>query len=245
MKIICSDFDGTLNYGGITPEKIEAVKKWQRAGNLFAVVSGRQKEFFSELTEKNIPVDYFLGCNGAVITDGNYNTVSDVRCEENIGNELAEFLFSLSCPFVFFCGDEFLRIRNVDFPDEAGVDYSPCMKLHSFNQISTALPTFEEAAFVTGKINERFSRFLNPLQNGVCIDIVPEGIDKAKGIYLLLEKINGKKEDVIAVGDNINDEAMIREFYSYAMANGVESIKSIADSITSGIEELIEKEIGL
>lgn len=243
MKIICSDYDGTLNHGGITEEKLSAIKKWQAAGNLFTVVSGRQKEFFFELKKRGIGVDYFLGCNGAVITDMDYNAVSDVRCEENIGNELAEYLFSLGCPFVFFCGDEFCRIRNSDFPEEDGIDYDPEKRLLSFNQISTALDTFEEAAAVTKKINERFGKYLNPLQNGKCIDIVPAGIDKAKGIYILLDIIGGKKEDVIAVGDNINDEAMIKEFYSYAMANGVSHIKEIADKETCSIEELIYSEL--
>ena len=41
-----------------------------------------------ELLEKTkgIPVDYFLGCNGAVITDKDHKTVSDVRCDEDIAN---------------------------------------------------------------------------------------------------------------------------------------------------------------
>ncbi|MBE6717212.1 MAG: HAD-IIB family hydrolase [Ruminococcaceae bacterium] len=243
MKIICSDYDGTLNHGGITEKKIEAIKKWQKKGNLFCIVSGRQKNFFCELKEKGIPIDFFLGCNGAVITDKDYNTVSDVRCEKNIGNELTEFLFSLGCPFVFFCGDEFLRIKNESFPEEKGIDYTPDIKFSSFNQISTALDSFEKAAVVTEKVREKFGEYLNPLQNGTCIDIVPAGMDKARGIYILLDKADGKYEDVIAVGDNINDEAMIKEFYSYAMENGVEEIKKIADNITVSIEELIEREI--
>lgn len=243
MKIICSDYDGTLNHGGITEEKLSAIRKWQEKGNLFTVVSGRQKEFFFELKKRDIPVDYFLACNGAVITDKDHNTVSDVRCIQDIGNRLTEFLFSLSCPFVFFCGDEFLRIKNKDFPEEEGEDYDPDKRLCSFNQISTALPTFKDAADVTEKIRLNFGEYLNPLQNGTCIDIVPSGMDKAQGIYKLLEFTGCSFDDVIAVGDNVNDEAMIREFRSYAMANGVELIKELADEITYGIEELIEREI--
>ena len=55
--------------------------------------------------------------------------------------------------------------------------------------------------------------------------------------------VGGEKTDVMAVGDNVNDEAMIREFYSYAMENGVDSVKNLADRITVSIEELIEKEL--
>ena len=81
------------------------------------------------------------------------------------------------------------------------------------------------------------------MQNGSCIDIVPFGVNKANGIYSLLDVVGGKYENVITVGDNINDYHMIKEFHSYAMANGVDYIKAVADEITEGITELIEKEI--
>lgn len=243
MKIICSDYDGTLNYGGITDKKLNAIKKWQAKGNLFSVVSGRDKEFFLELKERNIPVDYYLACNGALITDSNYNIISDVRCKKDNILPLVELLFSLNCPFANICADTTVRIKNSNFPDETGEDIGAVSECSYFNQISTALPTVEEAASVTEKVRERLGSVVNPLLNGVCIDIVPAGIDKARGIYTLSEKINLSYSDVICVGDNINDEAMIKEFYSYAMKNGVEKIKELADNITSGIEELIEREM--
>lgn len=243
MKIICSDYDGTLNHGGITEKKLRAIKKWQEAGNLFCVVSGRGKEFFSELKEKNIPVDYFLACNGALITDKSCNIVSDVRCESPVAVPLIEFLFSQSCPFVNVCKDISFCVANEQFPEEEGIHPEEMKAVEYFNQISTACSDFNEAARVTALVKDRFGEWLNPLQNGTCIDIVPLGTDKAQGIYKLLGVVGGKKEEVIAVGDNVNDEAMIKEFYSYAMENGVPGIKEIADCITVGIEELIEKEL--
>jgi HAD superfamily hydrolase (TIGR01484 family) len=101
----------------------------------------------------------------------------------------------------------------------------------------------EEAHKIVLKIKEKYSDFLNPLQNGRCIDITPAGVDKASGIYALLDVLGGSYDDVITVGDNINDEAMIGEFRSYAMENGVESVKKLANYIITDITELIEKEI--
>ena len=92
-------------------------------------------------------------------------------------------------------------------------------------------------------VYHKYKDVLNPLQNGTCIDIVPASVNKAQGIYALLDVVGGKYEDVIAVGDNINDTHMIAEFRSYAMANGVESIKELADEITESITELIYKEL--
>ncbi len=243
MKIICSDYDGTLNHGGITEEKLAAIKKWKEKGNLFCIVSGRQKEFFSEITERNIPVDFLLACNGAVIVDKDYNIVSDVRCDGAIAMPLIEYLFSLNGFFAAICNDGHVSVDNFAFPDAEGIRLSEVGEIPYFNQISTACSDFNEAARVTALVKERFGKYVNPLQNGTCIDIVPVGMDKAQGIYKLLSLVGGEKADVIAVGDNVNDEAMIKEFYSYAMENGVEAIKKQADRKTHSIEELIEREL--
>ena len=49
---------------------------------------------------------------------------------------------------------------------------------------------------------------------------------------------------MIAVGDNVNDAAMIGAFYSYAVENAVDSIKALATKITPNITSLIRAEMG-
>jgi len=69
-------------------------------------------------------------------------------------------------------------------------------------------------------------------------------MNKAQGLRILADYLGADYSDIIAVGDNINDSDMIREFRSYAMENGVDQIKALADFITPGVGELIEKELG-
>lgn len=80
-------------------------------------------------------------------------------------------------------------------------------------------------------IRTLYGLWLNPLQNGKSIDIVSVGVNKAQGLYRVMEFFGASREDIIAVGDNINDIDMIREFHSYAMENGVEQLKMIAEGI--------------
>lgn len=40
MKIIGSDYDGTLNHNGIGKKKKKALQKWRDKGNVFALISG-------------------------------------------------------------------------------------------------------------------------------------------------------------------------------------------------------------
>ncbi len=246
MKIIASDYDGTLNHGGIDDKKREAIKRWRDAGNIFAIVSGRGTADALAIKEKDkLDVDYFVATNGAIIMDSEGRRVCDVKCDGAIATPLLKLLFECGCPWGHI---------QTDFPCHVYSDKDECQKsgeytldnmppIAFFNQINTALPDYEAAEKVTETVKEKLGDLLNPLQNGTCIDIVRADMDKAKGIYMLLDILGAKYEDVIAVGDNINDLAMIKEFRSYAMDNGVELIKDLADSTVSSVTELIEKEL--
>ncbi len=246
MKIIASDYDGTLNHGGIDDAKRAAVAQWQKKGNLFVVVTGRDKCFCPEMKEDSgIHMDYYLACNGAVILDRDFRPVAETRYDKAVIVPLLEYLFALGCPWGNVCGDKTYRIYNdadEDFPAQAAT-IADAKAISYCNQISTALPTFEESAYVAAAVKEKFGDFVNPLQNGTCLDIVPVGMDKAQGIYRLLSLCGGTYEDVITVGDNVNDLAMLKEFRSYAMENGVDAVKQVADKITPGVTELIKAEL--
>ena len=81
MKILASDYDGTLNVQGVvTKENIEAITAWRAAGNLFGVVSGRNLGSIKKFLDKdNVPYDFMVGCNGSVMTDAEGNATGH-RC---------------------------------------------------------------------------------------------------------------------------------------------------------------------
>ena len=110
-------------------------------------------------------------------------------------------------------------------------------------QVSVELENAENAAKIVPLIAAKYGKWLTPLQNGRCIDIVPQGVGKAQGIYKIAEFYGAKWEDIITVGDNINDIDMLKEFNSYAMENGVDEVKRIAKNITKSVTELIKKEL--
>ena len=244
MKIIGSDYDGTLNHNGIDEKKIKAIDLWRKAGNVFSVISGRGPRDLLEIyRNNNFVCDYLIADNGASIMTPEGEIVCDIRCDGSLAEPLLRLLEELSCPFgdvhtsfpCFVCAEE--KEDCFTFQNIPTIPY--------FTQISTMLDNFEEAEKVTKCIREKFGNYLNPLQNGRCIDIVRQDMNKAKGLYKLMEITGAEYKDVIAVGDNINDEDMIREFRSYAMENGVPYIKELANEVTKGIAELIEKEMDI
>lgn len=245
MKIIASDYDGTLNHGGIDDKKRETIKEWREKGNKFGIVSGRITDDLLRIYKKDkLELDFLLACNGAVILTTDGKILKEDRIDGDILKPILEFIFSLGADWAAIQSDRSYIIDENDndrLPDEFTRKTLPDLKY--FNQVSTILEDEEEAFMVTNAIKEQFGDKLNPLQNGRCIDIVSVTMNKAKGLYDYLELVGGKYEDMITVGDNINDTHMIKEFRSYAMANGVQLIKDIADYVTEGITELIEKEL--
>lgn len=244
MKIIATDYDGTLNHGGIDDRKRNAIKKWRYAGNLFGIVSGRGLADLVEIpVRQEFECDFLLASNGAVAAKADGTVLAESRCNGALAKPLIEFMFSLGCTWAsvhtaFRC----IVDENDDERQEDEFTFATLPEISYFNQISTILPDDESAERVTAAIKEKFVGVLNPLQNGRCIDVVSADMNKAKGLYVYLDIVGAGYDDIVTVGDNINDTHMIAEFRSYAMENAVQSIKDIADYITPGITELIEAE---
>ena len=245
MKIIGSDYDGTLTHGGIGPEKLAAIKKWQQAGNKFGLISGRNHGFLLELyRETGIEFDFLIAYNGGMIFTPDGRVLHETVCRNVEIRPFIEQLFAWGCDFVHMCGEKYYRIwRNAQLRKEGGWLIEETPEFDSFYQISVQLPTETEAAHIVELVRGKYGDSLNPLLNGVCIDIVPNGVNKAVGLENTCRHYGAAHEDMIAVGDNINDMDMIRAFRSYAMESGVDALKEAADFTTKGIEELIEREL--
>lgn len=250
LKIIATDYDGTLNHGGIDEKKKNAISRWRKAGNIFSVISGRgAPDLIKTYNENPFECDYLIADNGAVIM----KTVGEIVCEDKIDVSVTkpflEFLFEQGCKWGYVQTSFPCRVfKDEDFEKYDKDECYTVDELPEFEyvyQINTALDSFEESAKVTQAIKDAFGDVLNPLQNGSCLDIVSVNMDKAKGIYKFIELLGAEHSDVITVGDNINDKDMIKEFRSYAMENAVPLIKELADYETPGITELIEKELGI
>ena len=69
-------------------------------------------------------------------------------------------------------------------------------------------------------------------------EISLNNVDKWNAIQFLMEKMNIKKEEVIAIGDNINDKKMIENAgVGIAMGESTPVVKEIADYITTDNNE--------
>jgi Cof subfamily protein (haloacid dehalogenase superfamily) len=82
------------------------------------------------------------------------------------------------------------------------------------------------------------------------LEILPANVNKGTALEKIANLLGIDQKDVIAIGDSMNDEAMLRwAGLGIAMANSDDRIKNIADMVTSrnndddGVTEVIEKYI--
>lgn len=70
------------------------------------------------------------------------------------------------------------------------------------------------------------------------LELVPLGIDKARSLAVLLERLGLTREEMVAMGDGYNDLSMIRfAGMGVAMANAQEPVRKAADYITLSNDE--------
>ena len=252
MRIIASDFDGTIHYhDGIAQNVRDALIHWQALGNKFGIVSGRGiKNIAYSVREENLKCDFLVANNGAVIADGEGNVIKAHTGNPACVRDIVAFVLQFDCRYVcindlgdevFICTPERKELRYRD--DSRFILLEEFDREVDFTQLSTVCRDPEFAAVLTDKLNEQFANEIVAFQNGICIDIVPKGVSKAQGIRDLLEVYNASHDDVAAVGDNKNDQTMLEAFRSYAVANAIDSIKAIAGAVVADLAELVEKEL--
>ena len=247
MKILGSDFDGTLNYGGVDQTKCEAIEAWRRAGHLFGLVSGRGPGFLQNLRVQYpaLSMDFLVAYNGAFIVDAEGKTLNTTVCDGVSALDLTADLLGWGCPFVYVNGEKSYTVKKDGEPleaDECHLSELP-RDISWFHQISIQLDTPADVAAMAERICKAYGNRLNPLKNNICIDIVDFTVNKAYGLRCVAKLFGGLENDIIAVGDNLNDVDMLEAFRSYAMENGVETVKRVADQTVKTVTDLIYREL--
>ena len=65
--LIATDYDGTLNRGGIDGETRSAIDAWRATGRYFGVVTGRGVDFYDTARKENLPFDFLIVFTGSLI----------------------------------------------------------------------------------------------------------------------------------------------------------------------------------
>ena len=257
--IIASDYDGTLRINGeISHTVIDAINRFRSEGHLFGVVTGRSYDNGYEVFKKEVlPFDFIVMCGGSSACDRDGNILFANYAKGDIemkGSTMAEqyvkrCLELTKLPCGITVEKRFYRFHP-QLPDGGSVDgreyvaHNRVKEIGNFVMSNAICETPQEANVVVEVLRKEFGKYLNPQQNGRCIDCPPPGVNKATGLEQLAKILGVDKENIYTVGDNYNDIDMLKAFKGCAISTGVEGIRQYADYICDDVADVVSIVLG-
>ena len=212
MRVLASDYDGTLRIEEkVTKADLEALARWREAGNLFVAVTGRSMESFTrEIAENGFACDYIIANNGGVIYDGKMNRMQVNYMDFDRAMALIGYIRTLPCAS-YVINDGYYRHRIVVNEQEEDLKYgkmpqekneAELLASGKIAQIVISLNDDALSAEIIAHIHEAFSDCVGAYANRHCVDIVPRGISKAKGLAFVLADAGVSVQDAVTIGDS-------------------------------------------
>lgn len=250
MKILASDYDGTLRTGEVLSKtNIKAIERFRQAGHAFGIVTGRSMESIrNEIEHYSLQLDFLIANNGGVIYDGDFTKIKDSYIDFDKAIHLIDYLHTLACAS-FVINDGYRRCRIV--LDESQEDikygkldstltYDDVLKEKKIAQIVLSLGNDAYAHEIADYINKEYKDYMSAYVNINCIDIVPYGISKGKGLQFIEQYKNYVHEDMYAIGDSYNDIPMIEAFHGLCVSHALDEIKAHAELVVDEVSNAID-----
>lgn len=254
-KLLVLDVDGTLldNAKEISKRTLAALVKVQQMGVRVVLASGRPTYGLMPLAktlELGIYGGYILSYNGCqVISAKDGKLLFERRINPEMlpylekkarKNGFSLFTYTENTLVTNDPDNEHIRyeaqLNNLEIVREdnfsIAIDFAPC-KCMLVSDDEEALVGLEE------HWKRRLAGTLDTFRSEpYFLEVVPCGIDKANTLGALMEMLDVKSEEVIAIGDGVCDVTMIQMAgMGVAMGNAQESVKRCAELVTTSNEE--------
>lgn len=245
-KILCFDYDMTLfDHGSnqIPQSAIDAINK-VRANYKIVLASGR---FFNDTFNQHIielmKPDGIIHANGSVV-EVNRKILHEAFFDTELLNSVIRFAkennFTLGGLYNgnwYSTKPKEQEKRWLTKGTREPIQVKDLMELTDKKIYSLFLDDTREAALL---IEKNFPGLRTPAMSDDIggSDVIPRNVSKAFGMKILLDYWNQSFEDVIAIGDSMNDYELVEAAsLGIAMGNAVAKLKDIADYVTTPISE--------
>lgn len=248
-KAVFLDLDDTLldKEKNVSKENIEAIKYVKEKGGLVCIASGRSIEMTKKYRNLANTSRYIIYSNGAGIFDCDANEKlfsADIEKEIcfNLYNYAIEnnFGIRIDTPYGRYITDEkyavgFEILLNSGEGKDIIID-------NDILQISLITETEKQRTDMIDFVNNNIAKTVkveNIFKTGrreefFAINIINTNASKGNAINGLCKFLKININDVIAIGDGVNDISMIKTAgFGVAMENGAPELKAVADEITT------------
>ncbi|WP_232804929.1 HAD-IIB family hydrolase [Lactobacillus crispatus] len=225
IKLVACDLDGTLfnSEMAVSAANAKAVKNAQSSGIEFLIATGRApRESRSVLKDADLHTS-FINLNGALVFDENEQLMIKHSIPKAKAQQLVHLLHRAGFYFEILTANQVYsenldqRISNVA---HLMVDLNPLLDFRQAVAISAGNKTIMNM--------KQIHSFDNLLQDPK-IEVMKIIAFDSRGH----EAFTDIKKEIAAIGDNLNDESMIRAAGTgVAMGNAIPAIKKIAQVVT-------------
>ena len=254
-RLLAMDLDKTLlgTDGSIPEEVLDALKGLKKKGVHIALCTGRVRRS-AEHYARLIGGASIVSFNGSVIrTEDNEIRTSEIPLA--LVYEVLDFCYENKV-YVQLYRDEIIVVDRFtpELETDLDINYTSFEEIGDLRKADldptpkmVALELSDRVEDIIVRMRERFLQLSMNNSSRYVIEIMPKGIDKGYGLSIIAESLGIKKEETIAVGDSMNDLAMVEwAGLGVAVANADERLKKAADVVTDesmsmGVLEVIRK----
>jgi hypothetical protein len=253
IRLIACDLDGTLLLNGaqqLRPETCGLIRRlMDEKGLLFCAASGRQyanlQRLFAPIKDRIVYV-----CENGCISYVRGKRIHKELMQRDLGQDLLKAVMMTDGAEALLSGEKTHYIQ----PKNMAYYYHMCdVVRNDVTLVPDILDTPEEymkvSLYEKGGLHdvdwwtERFSsRCTVVTGQGEWLDMMPLGVNKGTGLKKLLDFLNIRPEEVMAIGDNDNDLEMLEMAgLPAAVQTAKPAVLGMAKITTDTVEHLFEK----
>lgn len=249
-KLVASDLDGTLldSNRNISTKTRKLIHEFMSKGGIFTFATGRMEKSIAKY------IDYLGIYAPAIIYNG--SKIVDLKNESVFYENLVDYNLAKTALKISreYDWDTLLylnkriyvsKVTNVieEYMAKDGVECEVVNELHEYISLPPTkiliIGNPEYFKPYVKKVAEESGCTLNYINSEYnYLEVLPENTSKGNALKELARILNISMEQVIAVGDNLNDISMIKAAgIGVAVANAQEDVKKSADFITKSNDE--------
>lgn len=239
IRLIALDMDGTLvnHEGEVSPENAQAIQRAKEKGIHVVLSTGRSLFTCRDISDELGRSSYLVTVNGGEIYDHEYNLVDSIPLDLDLVKQLWKLKEEHD---VYFWSSTSQGLFNTNDPFDQEIDTYNWLKFGFDIQDDDVRKVMMDELVKNEALEITNSSPTN-------IEINPAGVNKAAALVKVCKWLDLSMEQVMAVGDSMNDIAMIREAgFGVAMGNAQEAVKEAADWVTGintdhGVAQAIDR----
>ncbi len=250
VHLLASDYDGTLSLNRtVSDENIAAIKKWQAAGNLFVICTGRgYRSIFEVLEQYDLRPDYFILNNGAAAASFEGEYLFQHLIPRGYSEKLFALMQPLGCKHITVTGADGNHLyyrENDPNPNEHACELAEVFSYSPYTQVAVHFRDEPEKAPAGEQLILKELPILFPNRNHGNIDCILAGLNKGTGVAQLAEHFHLSPAQCHTIGDGMNDLPMIARFNGAVIrdtreAELLEAVDLKMDSVAAYIEYLLK-----